>query len=96
MASGMTGPDEPAGLHPILQQFDNLIKRSARRASFYITGSNAIEQDLAQDVRLHLARALKAERIEEASVPHSDHQNATASVLSAAGFSWPTPAWPTG
>ena len=65
MASGMTGPDEPAGLHPILQQFDNLIKRSARRASFYITGTNAIEQDLAQDVRLHLARALKAERIGE-------------------------------
>jgi RNA polymerase sigma factor (sigma-70 family) len=68
MASGKTGPDEPAGLTPTLQQFETLIVRSARRASRYITGSDIMAEDLAQDVRFHLARALEAGRVDESAV----------------------------
>ena len=68
MASEQTDPDEPAGPQHTLQQFDRLIMRSARRASRYITGNDGMAEDLAQDVRFHLARALEAERIEEKGI----------------------------
>jgi hypothetical protein len=44
------------------------IVRSAHRASRYITGSDIITDDLARDVRFHLARALEAGRVEEPAV----------------------------
>jgi RNA polymerase sigma factor (sigma-70 family) len=71
MASEKNGPDEPAGpANPlsIIAQFEPLITRSARRASYYITGSTNMAEDLAQDVRFHLLRALEAHHIEESAV----------------------------
>jgi RNA polymerase sigma factor (sigma-70 family) len=68
MASETTGSDEPAGLDHILKQCDTLILRSAHRASRYIIGNDSIAEDLAQDVRFHLARALEEGRIEEKAI----------------------------
>jgi RNA polymerase sigma factor (sigma-70 family) len=66
-----TAPDSSQGLtYPFstFQQFDTLITRSARRASYYITGSSSLAEDLAQDVRLHLWRALEAGLVQESAV----------------------------
>lgn len=68
MTSEQTGPDSSeVQAYPLstIQPFDTLITRSARRASYYITGSSSLAEDLAQDVRFHLLRALKAGLAEE-------------------------------
>lgn len=68
MASETTVQDEPAGLHPTLRQFDSLIVRAAYRASLRITGSGILAEDLAQEVRSHLAEALNKGKVKERAV----------------------------
>ncbi len=61
MAVEPLGPAEPAGNSRslgIIADFEPLITSSARRVSFYLTGSPALTEDLAQDVRCHLLRVL--------------------------------------
>lgn len=71
MASEQAGPDSSKGLaYPLnpIQQFDTLITRSARRASYYITGRSSPAEDLAQGARFHLLRALEVGLVHDPAV----------------------------
>jgi RNA polymerase sigma factor (sigma-70 family) len=62
MASETNAAADAAGdgqFTELLTQFDPLIKRAARRASYYLNGTASLADDLAQDVRCHLWEALQ-------------------------------------
>ena len=66
MASEMTAAANAVGsgqFTDLLNQFDPLIKRAARRASYYLNGTPNLADDLAQDVRCHLWEALRTDLV---------------------------------
>jgi hypothetical protein len=79
MASEDSAPAEAAGFPyslGVIAKYDTLIKRSARRASYYLTGSSLMADDLAQDVRHHILRVLEVNRINEPAVVRRSITNA--------------------
>ena len=51
----------------LLNQFDPLIKRVARRSSYYLIGSDGAAGDLAQDIRCHLVDVLRNDPVSDAA-----------------------------
>ena len=68
MASDTSAPaDAVSGqnLPELLTQFDPLIKRVARRASYYVNGTDGAAGDLAQDIRCHLVDVFRNDPVSD-------------------------------
>jgi len=75
MAPVTTGQGEPAGLHPTIEQYKNVINHASYRASLRITGSDILTEDIAQEVRFHLSQGLDSGKIHHNAVRTRHHKS---------------------